>query len=519
MVQIPRGSGWLVAGILSALGIVSIGNYYGAKNSQGVVLGDAADDNVVRITVEADEAADRQLIIGAMGGTKYAVVSDTDGGIPDGLGTMSTQNANAVAITGGSVTGITDLAVADGGTGSSTADAARTALAAAGTGTTNTFTDSQTIDPGNLTLSNGNLNVTGNEWLNGELYIGSGTPGTDAVNALKVSASSLASYAAANDTAANSAYMRTQKGGTATSGNGRAGGTLTVTAGAGSDAFAAGGGNGGAGGSFTFNLGAGGAKDGGGTDGASGNFNVYAPTISGSQAVSKLSLFDAGSTTTGTRLRNEFGGGYVEWFGSSSFLNIGVNSTIPLTVRSDSGIQTSSSFEVNTGYLRANSADFSVGVSDLTSGTMTQTKRAAVRRVWHRYSWTNAMIVALGASPTGDITVCTLPAKVVVTRAFIVVTTAATFGDTLTMSLGDTGANYDDYVLDGDIKAAANTVYGDSNTGSETGTNLFSTFFIDRLPSFTGTTAVKVHVDGNATNLSGVTTSTGEVYLETYTLP
>lgn len=36
------------------------------------------------------------------------------------LGTMSTQNANAVAITGGTVVGITDLAVADGGTGAST---------------------------------------------------------------------------------------------------------------------------------------------------------------------------------------------------------------------------------------------------------------------------------------------------------------------------------------------------------------------------------------------------------------
>jgi hypothetical protein len=35
------------------------------------------------------------------------------------LGTMSTQNANAVAITGGTITGITDLTVADGGTGSS----------------------------------------------------------------------------------------------------------------------------------------------------------------------------------------------------------------------------------------------------------------------------------------------------------------------------------------------------------------------------------------------------------------
>jgi hypothetical protein len=36
-----------------------------------------------------------------------------------GLGTMSTQNANAVSITGGTITGITDLAVADGGTGAS----------------------------------------------------------------------------------------------------------------------------------------------------------------------------------------------------------------------------------------------------------------------------------------------------------------------------------------------------------------------------------------------------------------
>jgi len=44
------------------------------------------------------------------------------------LGTIATQAASAVSITGGSVTGITDLAIADGGTGASTAAAARTAL-------------------------------------------------------------------------------------------------------------------------------------------------------------------------------------------------------------------------------------------------------------------------------------------------------------------------------------------------------------------------------------------------------
>jgi hypothetical protein len=44
------------------------------------------------------------------------------------LGTMSTQAASAVAITGGAISGITDLAVADGGTGASTAANARTNL-------------------------------------------------------------------------------------------------------------------------------------------------------------------------------------------------------------------------------------------------------------------------------------------------------------------------------------------------------------------------------------------------------
>lgn len=45
-----------------------------------------------------------------------------------GLGSISTQDASNVSITGGSISGITDLAIADGGTGSSTASGARTNL-------------------------------------------------------------------------------------------------------------------------------------------------------------------------------------------------------------------------------------------------------------------------------------------------------------------------------------------------------------------------------------------------------
>jgi hypothetical protein len=67
------------------------------------------------------------------------------------LGTMSTQNAANVAITGGTITGITDLTVADGGTGVSTLAANNVLL---GNGTSSI----QTVAPGtsgNVLTSNG----------------------------------------------------------------------------------------------------------------------------------------------------------------------------------------------------------------------------------------------------------------------------------------------------------------------------------------------------------------------------
>lgn len=83
-------------------------------------------------TIAAQAASNVTITGGSVTGITDVAVADGGTGASTaavartnlGLDTMATQAASAVAITGGTVAGITDLAVADGGTGASTAAAA-----------------------------------------------------------------------------------------------------------------------------------------------------------------------------------------------------------------------------------------------------------------------------------------------------------------------------------------------------------------------------------------------------------
>lgn len=65
---------------------------------------------------------DNNFIVG--NGTNFVAESGSTARTSLGLGSIATQDASNVTVTGGSITGITDLAIADGGTGASTANTA-----------------------------------------------------------------------------------------------------------------------------------------------------------------------------------------------------------------------------------------------------------------------------------------------------------------------------------------------------------------------------------------------------------
>lgn len=107
--------------------ILDDANQGAAQTTLGLVIGtnvqawDADLDTLAGLS-----KADSNFIVGD--GAAWVVESGATVRTSLGLGTIATQNANNVTISGGSVTGITDLAIADGGTGQGTAQLAINAL-------------------------------------------------------------------------------------------------------------------------------------------------------------------------------------------------------------------------------------------------------------------------------------------------------------------------------------------------------------------------------------------------------
>jgi hypothetical protein len=94
-----------------------------ARTTLGLVIGtnvQAYDADLAAIA--ALTPTDNNFIVG--NGTAFVAESGATARTSLGLGTIATQDSSNVSVTGGSITGITDLAIADGGTGASTATAA-----------------------------------------------------------------------------------------------------------------------------------------------------------------------------------------------------------------------------------------------------------------------------------------------------------------------------------------------------------------------------------------------------------
>ena len=176
-----------------------------ARTNLGLVIGtDVQAYNAGLADIAGLAKTDGNLIVG--NGTNWVAESGSTARTSLGLGTIATQNSNSVTITGGSISGITDLAVADGGTGASTAADARTNL---GLGTIATqAASSVSITGGSITgitdLAVADGGTGASSFTSGSLIKGNGTSALSVASAADI-VSAIGTTAVTNATNATNA--------------------------------------------------------------------------------------------------------------------------------------------------------------------------------------------------------------------------------------------------------------------------------------------------------------------------
>jgi len=153
----------------------------GTDNSTDITISSATSYNYItlsgqvltlnQVDLQTDVANTLPVSSGGTGSTTASAARTALG-----LGTIATQDSDDVTITGGNISGIVDLAIADGGTGASSVGAARTNLGLGSLATQDTITESQISDLGSYitasstdTLTNKSGNIS--QWTNDSGYL------------------------------------------------------------------------------------------------------------------------------------------------------------------------------------------------------------------------------------------------------------------------------------------------------------------------------------------------------------
>ncbi len=156
VMKVREAGAWVAAyaslsgALIASNNLSDLANASAARTNLGVAIGtnvQAYDADLAAIAALSPTADN--FIVG--NGTAWILETPSQARTSLGLGSIATQEANNVAITGGSISGITDLSVADGGTGSSSL-AANNVLLGNGTSALQTVAPSTS---GNVLTSNG----------------------------------------------------------------------------------------------------------------------------------------------------------------------------------------------------------------------------------------------------------------------------------------------------------------------------------------------------------------------------